>query len=173
MLYFTNVMGHDYFRSWHSHGESRNSPRPMTPEMSIPCPLKSDNGPYHLATECRSQPHKLIYLCWNMKSTTRVQVSQLSQLNVCTSHVCRMSYQNKNVTNTVVENSAGKTQSSLNEGHGTWEVWYRKGNNSRFGPVIPKILLCRKTRKALSGPFNYFCVLCLRSKNRVTLADNI
>lgn len=102
-----------------------------------------------------------------------MRVSQLSQLNVCTSHVCRMSYQNKNVTNTVVENTTGKTQTSLHEGHGIWEVRYRKGNNSRIGPVIPKILLCRKTRKGLSGTINDFCLLRSRSKNRVTLADNI
>jgi hypothetical protein len=136
----------------------------MTPKISIPYLLQSDNGPYHLATECRPQPHKHIYLCWNMKATTCVQVSLFSQLNVCTYHVCRMSYQNKNVTSAVVENTTGKTQSSLNEGHGTWEVRYRKANNSRIGPVVPKILLCRKTRKGLSGPINDICLICLRSK---------
>ena len=41
---------------------------------------------------------------------------------------------------------------------------YRKGNNSHIGPVVPKILLCRKTRKGLNGPINDFCLLCLRSK---------
>jgi hypothetical protein len=108
-----------------------------------------------------SQTYLLVlkYKSYHMRASLSI-----FQLNVCTYHVCRMSYQNKNVINTVVENTTRKTQSSLNEGHGTWEVRYRKGNNSRIGPVVPKILLCRKTRKGLSGPINDFCLLCLRSK---------
>ena len=47
-----------------------------------------------------------------------MRVSHLSQQNVCMSHVCRMSYQNKNVTNTETENTTGKTYKPLNEGHG-------------------------------------------------------
>jgi hypothetical protein len=81
----------------------------------------------------------------------------------CTFQVCRMSCQIKNVTNNIGKHD-GKTQSSLNEGQGTWEVRYREANNSRTGRVVPKILFCRKTRKGFVRPINDFCLSCLRSK---------
>lgn len=65
------------------------------------CPLQSDH--------CMSSTASQTYLLMLKYEIHYMRVSHLSQQNVCTSHVCRISYQNKNVTNTKMENTTGKT----------------------------------------------------------------
>jgi len=58
------------------------------------CPLPSDHW-----MPCTASQTYLLMLKYE---TYHMRVSHPSQWNVCTSHVCRMSYQNKNVTTLII-----------------------------------------------------------------------